>query len=48
MGGPLLGYILDGVVMFQEFLYDSQWAHRFKRVATGRYVDDLIMLSHTI
>ena len=46
IGGPLSGQILDAVLSFLEFLFDARWTTRQRKIASGRFADDLILLSY--
>lgn len=45
IGGPLSDRILNAVLSFKEYTYDRSWPGRPRRVAPGRFADDLILLS---
>jgi hypothetical protein len=48
IGGPLSGCILEIVLSRCETMYDAANPSRFRHLAVGRYVDDLILLSRTL
>ena len=46
IGGPFWFVVIEAVLMHKEYNYDQQWPGRSRINAAGRYVDDLILLSH--